>query len=192
MADDLLEGWQAVLDQLGTGAINFTVGLIGGSRECNDRRAVDRLASAALAGAAGKGLLVRVNSEVEIVPRRSLRAAKTVEAGPPLTPSPQGPWKETVVAMRLGLTAPPNLERLPRWLSKWKRDFSRIVIDLGAINLPVCRTIGRYCDTSFLLLGPNACAGSQWLRDQLDILSNCHVAVAGSLLITTDADAEAA
>jgi hypothetical protein len=180
-----LKPWTDLLEQLAQGAVNLTVGLIAGSRSSNERGALDRLAHAGLPSARD-GLLVRLNFGNEAVSKRQLRSARASEQNPISIPSPLGKWREVSVPMQLGSTAPKSLERLPRWLSQWKRQHDRILIDLGPVDQPVCRAVGRYCDTSLLLLGPETCASPSWLRRHIDHLTQCDVTLSGSIVVATE------
>lgn len=208
--------WIELLDQLSQGAVNLTIGLVAGSRTPNQRAALDRLAMAGLQGpglpgagssnadlpsadlpsagssdagtrgASGSSLLVRLSLGADAIARRQLRSARASEQAPTPVPSPLGAWREVTVSMQLGATAPKNLQRLPRWLSSWKREFSRILIDLGPIDQPVCRAVGRYCDSCLLLLGPETCASPTWLRRHIDHLTQCDVTLSGSIVVATE------
>lgn len=185
--------WVELLDQLSQGAVNLTVGLLSGSRAANERGALDRLAQAGLQLSGGRsGLLIRLTLGTEGISKRQLRSARATEQSPPPIPSPLGPWREVTVAMQLGNTAPRSLERLPRWLSAWKREYPRILLDLGPIDQPVCRALGRYCDSCLLLLGPETCASPTWLRRHLDHLVQCDATLSGSIVVSAEAAAAAA
>lgn len=180
-----LQPWVELLAQHSQGALNLTVGLISGSRWPNQRPALDRLAAAGLAQ--GTGLLIRLNMGDEPLPKRQLRSARTSDALPTPARSPLGNWRDISITMPVSATAPKNLERLPRWLAAWKREFARILIDLGPIDQPVCRALGRYCDSCLLLLGPETCASPTWLRRHIDHLSQCDANLCGSLVVATQA-----
>lgn len=187
-----LRPWLELLQRLSHGALNLTVGLISGSRLPTERRVLELLAQTGLmrnmesltAGLPRTGLLIRLNLTSEVA-RRGLRTAKAADQMPTPTESVQGPWYEVTVPMRLGTFAPKNLERLPRWLSQWKRQFQRIMIDLGPIDQPICRTLGRYCDSSLILLGPETCASPIWLRRHIEHLTQCDASLAGSIEISS-------
>jgi hypothetical protein len=183
--DQELAGWATAVEQLSAGSVNFTLGLMNGSREPNLKEAVDRLARAYLMGAGGSSLVVRLKLDDEAPLHRSLRSAKSVDAGPPVLASAGGPWKETIISVEPRAVSAAAQARLPKWLSRWKREYSRVLLDLGPMDHPLGRQLGRYCDTSFILLGPHWCASPMWIRQQLDLLTNCQVAVAGSLVLST-------
>ncbi len=90
------------------------------------RAVLDRLAVAGFEAVGRRGLLIRMNLGSDALPKRQLRAARTVEQSPTVIAAPLGNWSEVTIPMRLGVTAPPTLEQLPRWISGWKRDYSRI------------------------------------------------------------------
>ena len=157
-----------------------------GPEEGDWRAALDRLAQASLQPNSGScGLLVRLNLGNEAIPKRQLRSARASEHCPTPIPSPLGSWREVSIPMQLGNTAPKNLERLPRWLSTWKREYPRILIDLGPLDQPVCRAVGRYCDSCLLLLGPETCASPTWLRRYTPRLTQCDVTLSGSIVVST-------
>jgi hypothetical protein len=56
-----------------------------------------------------------------------------------------------------------------------------ILIDLGPINLIPSRTIGRLCDTNYILLGPNTSASAQWILQYVDYHTYCGSHIAGTL-----------
>ena len=179
-----LKPWVELIESLSSGAVNLTMGLIAGSRAPIARAVLDRLAVAGLDGIGRRGLLIRMNLGSDALPKRQLRAARTVEQSPTVIGAPLGKWSEVTIPMRLGMTAPPTLEQLPRWLSSWKRDFSRILLDLGPLDQPICRTVGRYCDATMLILGPDTCASPTWLRRHIDHLTECDTSLTGSLLVS--------
>ena len=186
-----LNPWIDLLHQLSAGAVNLTVGLIAGGRLSNERAALDRLAQSGLTLDGGEGLLIRLNLGNEALSKRQLRTARASEQMPTIVPSPLGSWREVSIPMQLGSTAPRSLERMPRWLAAWKKDFARILIDLGPLDQPVCRALGRYCDSCLLLLGPESCASPTWLRRHIDHLTQCDVTLSGSIVIATEATARA-
>lgn len=197
-SDDVeLRPWLELLQRLSQGSMNLTVGLISGSRLPSERRVLERLAQSGLAassespssGLSGNGLLVRLKLGNEMAVRRALRTAKAADQIPSPAESTLGRWFDVAVSMRLGASAPRNLELLPRWLSQWKRQFARILIDLGPIDQPICRTLGRYCDTSLILLGPETCASPIWLKRHIEHLTQCDAALAGSIEISCKRDA---
>lgn len=181
-----LEPWVQLLDSLSSGAENITLGLIAGGRSSNERRVLDRLARSGLTAVGGKGLLVRLNLNGQPVPAHQLRTARASEQQPAPCPSPLGKWKEVSVAMQIGATAPKALEQLPRWLAGWKKEYRRILLDLGPLDAPVCRAVGRFCDGCLLLLGPETCASPTWLRRNIDHLTQCRANLSGSIVITAD------
>lgn len=182
--DAELKPWVELIESLSSSAVNLTMGLIAGSRAPIARAVLDRLAVAGLDGIGRRGLLIRMNLGSDALPKRQLRAARTVEQSPTVIGAPLGKWSEVTIPMRLGMTAPPTLEQLPRWLSGWKRDYSRILLDLGPLDQPICRTVGRYCDATMLILGPETCASPTWLRRHIDHLTECDTSLTGSLLVS--------
>lgn len=185
--DSELEPWVAMLDELSAGAVNLTVGLVAGSRQPNERRVLDRLAAAGLNRQARGNLLIRLNFGSQPLPKRQLRTARASQQAPTPAVSPLGSWLDISIPMRLGASAPPELERLPRWLSAWKRDYARILLDLGPVDQPVCRSLARYCDSTMLVLGPDTCASPTWLRRHIDHLTQCDATLSGSIVVTGDA-----
>ena len=181
-----LDPWINLLHDLSEGAVNLTVGLIAGGRLPNERGALDRLAQAGLKLESCAGLLIRLSLSDESTSRRQLRTARAVAQMPITIPSPLGSWREVSIPMQQNNHALRNLEQLPRWLAAWKRDFARILIDLGPLDQPVCRAIGRYCDSCLLLLGPESCASPTWLRRHIDHLTQCDVTLSGSIVVSTE------
>jgi hypothetical protein len=183
-SDADLAPWTDLLEGLSAGAVNLTVGLISGSRIPNDRVALARLAEVGLSLDDGSSLLIRLNLGNEAISKRQLRTARASDQAPVPAVSPLGTWREVSIPMQLGATAPRNLEKLPRWLSTWKREYKRILVDLGPLDQPVCRAVGRYCDCCLLLLGPETCASSIWLRRHIDHLTQCDVTLSGSIVLS--------
>ena len=181
-----LEPWINLLRELSAGAVNLTVGLIAGGRGPNERAALDRLAQAGLKLDGGEGLLIRLNFGNESSTKRQLRTARASAQAPVAVVSPLGRWREVSIPMQLGNAAPHNLEQLPRWLATWKRDFARILIDLGPLDQSICRAVGRYCDSCLLLLGPDSCASPTWLRRHIDHLTQCDVTLSGSIVVSSE------
>lgn len=182
-ADEVLEPWMRWLDDLSQAAINVTIGLISGSRKPSDRHLVDRLAAAGLNQAATKGLVIRLVIGNDMAIRRQLRTARHSEQLPIPAQSPLGSWRDITLPVSLGSSGSQTLEQLPRWLSEWKRQHRRIFLDLGAIDQPMSRVLGRYCDTCLLLLGPATAASPLWIRQHLEDLKRCDTHVAGSLVL---------
>jgi hypothetical protein len=157
----------------------LTVGLISGSRQRNDRRAIDRLPQVLVnqlrdAELDPRLLLVRLdvfvvsrlsaNSRVELSgPTLESRYSHGEQSEPELNESPLGRWLQVDVPMPVGETASWTLQRLPRWLAKWKEEFSVILLDLGPICLVPSRIIGRLCHKNFVLLGPDPCGSHEWI-----------------------------
>lgn len=185
--DAELKPWVELVESLSSSAVNLTMGLIAGSRAPVARAVLDRLASAGFEGVGRRGLLIRMNLGSDAMPKRQMRSSRSAEQAPTVIPAPLGKWSEVTIPMRLGITAPPTLEQLPRWLSSWKRDYQRILLDLGPLDQPICRTVGRYCDATLLILGPETCASPTWLRRHIDHLTECDTSLTGSLLVSTQA-----
>ncbi|MGN6545319.1 MAG: hypothetical protein ACTHK7_09750, partial [Aureliella sp.] len=55
------------------------------------------------------------------------------------------------------------------------------------IDQPVCRALGRYCDSCLLLLGPETCASPTWLKRHIDHLAQCDAQLCGSMVIASQA-----
>ncbi len=179
-----LQPWVEMLDSLSTGAVNLTIGLIAGSRHPNERCVLDRLACTGLSHRPAGGLLIRLNFGTEAMSKRQLRTARASEQSPTPVVSPLGTWRETTLPMQSTLTAPPALERLPRWLTAWKRQYSRILVDLGPLDQPICRSLARFCDCTILILGPETCASPTWLRRHIDHLTQCDATLSGSIVVS--------
>lgn len=187
MEDADLTPWMELLTGLSAGAVNVTVGLISGSRQPNERLVLSKLAEAGLSAddpGACSGLLVRLNLGNEAISKRQLRSSRASDQAPVPALSPLGTWRDVSISMQLGATAPRNLEKLPRWLAAWKREYKRILIDLGPLDQPICRAVGRYCDCCMLLLGPETCASSTWLRRHIDHLTQCDATLSGSIIVS--------
>ncbi len=186
-----LQPWISMIDDLSKDAVNLTVGLIAGNREPIERRALDVLAQSAFKNLESGGLLVRLNFGSELITRRQLRTAKASEQPPVSVPSVHGSWREITLTMPSSLIAPRSLERLPRWLAGWKKESPRIVLDLGPLDQPVCRMVGRYCDTCLIVLGPHGTASPSWLRRHIDHLTQCDANLSGSILVAGESLAAA-
>ena len=101
---------------------------------------------------------------------------------PGIEKSALGDWHQIDVPMVLGNTAPWALQQLPRWLPKWKLRYGVILIDLGPIHLVASRTVGRLCDSNYIVLGPNSSASAQWLMQYVDYHSYCGSHIVGTLV----------
>ena len=182
-AGEALGPWMRWLDDVSQSAISLTVGLISGSRNPNDRHSLDRLAATGLNEVASKGLVIRLLAGNESATKHQLRTARSSEQLPTPVASPLGAWREIALPISSGTSGSRTLEHLPRWLSEWKRQHRRVFLDLGAIDQPMCRALGRYCDACLLLLGPHTAASPAWLRQQIDHLTRCDVHIAGSIVL---------
>ncbi len=124
-----------------------------------------------------------MNLGSDALPKRQLRAARTVEQSPTVIGAPLGKWSEVTIPMRLGIT------HLPLWNNY--RVGCRVGTGLLAhlarsrpTRQPICRTVGRYCDATILILGPETCASPTWLRRHIDHLTECDTSLTGSLLVS--------
>ena len=177
--------WIEDLVHQAAGSQCLTIGLISGHREPNDARCIYRLAgriSHGLNGSRGNGglLVCRLNIEIPMLPRFRKPVEERVE--PEIEKSALGNWHEVEVPMKICQTACWTLQSLPRWLPKWKLRFQMIVVDLGPIHLVPSRTIGRLCDTNYLLLGPNNCASPQWILQYRDYHAYCGSHIDGTVV----------
>jgi|LakMenE01Jun11ns_1017448.scaffolds.fasta_scaffold9924757_1 hypothetical protein len=166
---------------------SIAIGLISGHREPNDPRSVHRIArrmSEALT--AHPGRLSMLVCQLDIHTGGGMLSKKCSETlvEPEITKSPLGNWHQVQVAMRIGASAPEPLQRLPRWLAKWKHRHSLILVDLGPIHLVPSRMLGRLCDANYLMLGPNWCASSQWLLQYVDYHEYCGSHILGTVVTT--------
>lgn len=166
---------------------SITIGLISGHREPNDPRSVHRIAkrmSEALS--AHSSHLSMLVCNLNIHTGVTVFGAKTNETldEPEITKSALGNWDQVQVAMRIGSSAPEPLQRLPKWLAKWKHRYSLILVDLGPIHLIPSRMLGRLCDANYLMLGPNWCASSQWLLQYVDYHEYCGSHILGTVVTT--------
>lgn len=185
--DAQLQPWIDLLEQQAQGSVNTTIGLIAGGSEANERGALDRLAQTGFASVSGSGLLIRLSSDAGLgsgsIARRQLRSARTSEQVPTAIPSPIGPWHEVCFINDTRAAQSPMLPRWTRWLAAWKNQYARILIDLGPLDDPHCRSLGRYCDSCLLLLGPVTCPSPAWLRRYIDLLTQCDVPLSGSIVV---------
>ena len=163
-------------------AINFTVGLTSGSRESIDRRVVDRLTLSAAARIDDPLLLVRLMVTESSAERALMFTQGFPYETPPLKRSALGNWNEVSLAVPVGGSAPATLQSLPKWLAGWKRNHRLILVDLGPMHQVPTRTIGRYCDNCYIVLGPISCASHAWIMREIAILDHCGVSLVGTIL----------
>ncbi len=190
--DKLLRQWATAASEQALKAVNFTIGLMSGSRLLIDRRAVDRLTCVVAERMEDPTLLIRL-----MVTESSVEKALQFTQGypfetPPLKRSALGNWNEVSLAIPVGGSAPVALQSLPKWLAGWKRNHRLILIDLGPMHQVPARTIGRYCDNSYIVLGPVSCASHAWIMREIAILDHCGVSLAGTIIVAdanTDAQA---
>lgn len=174
--------WARLVSDHANAAINLTVGLMSGSRLDIDRRAVDRLAIAATAELRLSTLLVRLSVQATKAAQPHVRVSTELPDAVAVKESPLGRWREVALELPLGGSAPRVLETLPKWLAGWKKEYRLILIDLGPMYQVPCRTVGRYCDACYLVLGPESCASHTWIMHQIALLSRCDVPLVGTLV----------
>ncbi len=174
---------QSIADQARSSR-SMTVGLMSGSRQSTDRRALDQLARQVSRAVSAtrldpRMLLVRLDIQV---PSKLARLADGEQRVPEVKASPLGRWSLVEVPMPVLATAPWTLEQLPRWLPTWKAKFGLIVIDLGPMHLVPSRVIGRLCDATYLILGPESCASEDWIQYHLAWHARSGTHVVGTLV----------
>ncbi|MCA9127983.1 MAG: hypothetical protein KDB22_12895 [Planctomycetales bacterium] len=179
-----LVGWARSMVQRTDPVKCSLLGLINGSRYPCDRRVVDRLAlnlstELRMGHAKRRTLLVRL----DIYAAGAIDTRSTTDA-PSISESPLGPWEDLSVAIPVGATASPALLQLPKRLRQWRREYSLVIFDLGPLNNIPSRTIGRLCDYNFLILGPNACASSNWIQQHIAWHQQSGSKIDGSILTT--------
>ncbi len=184
-SDVALDSWtKCVVDQARTASC-ITVGLMSASRDASDRRVVDRLAKSLACALRDTDLDPRM-----LVVRLRLCSPQNGhdndQQSPPPEPrdmdSPLGRWRELEVVMPISHTAPATLIQLPRWLPKWKQRFGLLLLDLGPMHLVPSRTIGRLCDSCYLLLGPDTCASQAWITRHVNWHRQSGSVICGSLV----------
>jgi len=179
------EAWYDQIARQGSHSRGFTVGLISGHRDQNDPRCIYRIAARLTKAMANyrsnSGLLV-CRLEVRCPLWGSWLATPEQKVEPIVEKSALGDWHQVDVPMTLGNTAPWSLQQLPRWLPRWKLRYNIILIDLGPIHLVSSRTIGRLCDSNYIVLGPNSTASAQWILQYADYHAYCGSHIAGTLL----------
>lgn len=178
------QSWAAELAQESQRTHCTTVGLISGSRTAAPRCVIEgyaRLIADALAALRARRpmLIVRLDSTGKLDSRR---AAQNAESTPHIAVSPLGPWSEVAIAVPTGKQSLATLERLSYLLPEWKREFGFVLIDLGPIAEAAGRLIGRHCDSSFVLLGPESCGSYEWLLQHIAWHAKSGSTICGTLV----------
>lgn len=180
--DSPLRKWSQLVCEHASAAVNLTVGFMSGSRLDIDRRAVDRLTGAATTDLGLPTLLIRLSVCGAAIYVPHAGTSTMVDDRPTPRVSPLGSWSEVSLDMPLGGSAPRVLELLPKWLVGWKKEYRLILIDLGPMHQAPCRTMGRYCDACYLVLGPYSCASHAWIMQQIALQSRSGVLLAGTIV----------
>ncbi|MEZ6135308.1 MAG: hypothetical protein R3C53_10400 [Pirellulaceae bacterium] len=181
-----MNSWSQTIVRQAKSARSTTVGLVGGSRKAVDRRVLDRLAKSLVSGLREAKLDPRV-----LVVRLEIREVfdligptQVDQHLPDLMESPLGRWSHVDIPMPVGRTAPWTLEQLPKWLPSWKKRFGVIMLDLGPMHLVPSRTIGRLCDSCFVLLGPDSCGSCEWIQQHMSWHQQSGTQLSGCVLTT--------
>lgn len=180
-----LEKWVIGVGREARAAKSLTVGLIGGSRRGIDRRVTDQLAKGLASELrasqpAPRLLVVRVDGEARRMPPDRLPGVD--EPMPAVAPSPLGRWAFVEIPMPIGKTGSRTLQQLSRWLPKWKQEFGVILFDLGPMNLVPSRSLGRLCDSCYVVLGPDSCASPEWILQHIAWHERSGTQVCGTLV----------
>lgn len=184
----IAEAWYDQLARQSQHSQGLTIGLISGQRDQNDPRCIYKIANrlvSALPNNRTKSqmLVCRLDAHCPLLGRwGNWGTGVDQQIEPIIEKSALGDWYQVEVPMILGNTAPWALQQLPKWLPKWKMRYSIILIDLGPIHLVSSRTVGRLCDSNYIVLGPNASASSQWLMQYVDYHTYCGSHIAGTLV----------
>lgn len=161
--------WAASLAAEAQSATCLTIGLVSGSRLENDRRTVDKLASA-LCGRleeikpSGRVLLMRFEVDTSHKIDTSEQGKQRI---PVAQKSPIGVWADVTIPISASRKPTRAQQQLPEWLPLWKDAFQLILVDLGPINLVAGRAVGRLCDGCYILLGPACCGSQEWIMQQI-------------------------
>jgi hypothetical protein len=163
-----------------------TIGLTSGSRNLNESRSVYRLVNS-IASLLDRGsedsdlLLCRLEVQPKAWPRATQRAIE--EPLKNIEKSVLGNWYQLDVSIECDRpTASHVLQQLPHALSKWQLRYKAVIMDLGPMHLPPSRILGRLCDVSFVMLGPNSCASAQWINQYIEYHEECGATIAGTII----------
>ncbi len=161
-----------------------TIGLISGNRTAAPRCVIEgyaRLIADALTALRARRpmLIVRIGNAGKF---DSPRASQLTESAPHIAASPLGPWSEVNISVAAGKQMLATLERLSYLLPEWKREFGFVLIDLGPIAEVPSRMIGRHCDSSFVLLGPESCGSYEWLLQHIAWHAESGSTICGTLV----------
>jgi hypothetical protein len=182
---DATDAWAAQIVRESSPARCTSIGLTCGSRDATDRRVVDALTrslsqQSSSSRRESRLLLLRLNvfhsTELDRQDDQPLGAPRP-------TTSPLGDWSEVTVPMPVGRRASWSLQNLPRWLPAWKSEYRMLVVDLGPMDLVPSRSIGRLCDSCFVVLGPDYCASHEWILEHVAWHDRSGNTICGTILV---------
>lgn len=186
--DQRLKNWSDDIAAINAGSKCLTIGLTSGNRNPNDARVVYRLVKS-LTDSIGQQrgdsqgdsslLLCRIN--VQLLPFGPLLTFSDEVVEQRIEKSALGAWDQVEVAVSVGNVASKSLQQVVRTLPKWKLRYKTIVIDLGAIHHLPSRIIGRWCDSTYVLIGPSTCASAQWITQFVEYHRDCGSHIAGTI-----------
>ncbi len=184
--EDRLASWSSELSKIVCTTKNLTIGLCSGNRFNNDARIVYRILKSLQAATAevapeANMLLCRLDAR-QTSPWDLVCSRDEQVAEPKLEKSALGNWDCVDVPITVGNVATRSLQQVPRWLPKWKLRYNLIVVDLGPMHLVPSRIIGRLCDGSYVILGPDSCASAQWISQYVSHHEECGAHIAGTIV----------
>lgn len=190
-ADESLLAWCGHIAQVSRGAKNLTIGLTSGNRNNNDARVIYRIMKSLQASVLQQSptaslLLCRLNVESASA-LRFLGFGKELSQEPLTAKSALGNWFQVDVPIAIGSMAPRALQQVPRWLPKWKMRYDLVVVDLGPMHQVPSRVIGRFCDSNYVILGPDTTASAQWISQFIQYHEDCGAHIGGTIVATSAA-----
>ena len=153
------------------------VGITNGSQLPTDRATFCSIAfqvSSKLADSGHRTLVLRITDSGQTQEGSSERI-------PVAHRSPLGSWSEVELFCKAS-DVQGDSKLLSEWLPNWKESFQLLLVDLGSLNSPMSRGAGRFCDGSYLLLGPTHCASQEWIMQQIAWHHRSGSTICGTLL----------
>jgi hypothetical protein len=188
--DQQLNNWCVDIVANNSGSKCITIGLTSGNRNPNDARVIYRLVkslSESLLERRQESNLLLCRLDVKSVAWELFRSTENTDVDARIEKSALGSWDHVEIPVVVSNVAPKSLQQIPRLLPKWKLRYSTIVVDLGPINQVPSRTIGRLCDSNFVVIGPNSCASAQWISQHVDYHLDCGAHINGTIVASAAA-----
>ncbi|GIW97669.1 MAG: hypothetical protein KatS3mg111_1002 [Pirellulaceae bacterium] len=177
--------WEESLGRQLAGVATLAVGVVNGSSQPISGTAWQAASAAMMRAVANTDrlarlLTVRIDGLREPGPAVLRRPSST----PHPKRSPLGDWYETVIHPATPSVASIRCEFVTL-LASLRRQFQFLLVDAGPVDR--ASAIAPYLDACYLILGPQACASTRWLRAQVDALRAHGVHLEGTLIAEFEA-----